>query len=371
MNQHYLYVASHSDHPGEGISCYRFDPSSGGLTFAGKSSEVNKVLYLAVHPHHPILYAAADTVTAEGVPDGLISAFRIDSDTGNLSLLNQQHTGGRTPCYISVDQTGQLLAVAHFRGEADVGSLCTLPVLSDGRLGPVGQFLQHEGESVHPQRQLCSHVHAAVFDTDNRHLLVTDLGRDKLMSYRIDFPAQGVSRSPVAQATLPPGSGPRHVAFHPDGRSLYLINELNSTLTTFAYHPATGEMTARQTLSTLPQDFTGKNTCADIHVHPSGKFVYGSNRGHDSVAVFSVVEGDGGLSLIWFAATGKEPRGFTLTDDGAFLLTANQKSHSITSFGIDAESGIPSRRNPIGKFATEVDSPVCVIFYEHQIRGGI
>lgn len=318
----FVYAAGHSYRVGEGISWYRFDSAAGALTFLEKSDEVNRVLYLVLHPRKAILYAVSDMAAGRDVADGdeasgLIWAFGIDPASGRLSLLNRRRTGGTTPCFVSIDQTGRLIAVAHFRGRSDVGSLAIFPVADDGRVGPRTQFLKHTGSSIHPQRQLCSHIHAAMFDTKNRHLLVTDLGRDKLMSYRVELSAGKLSSLPVAEADVKPGSGPRHMAFHPSGRTLYLINEINSTLTTFAYDAATGELSELHTCSTLPPEYKGQNTCADIHVHPSGTFVYGSNRGHDSLAIFTAGPQDGRLTLAGHASTeGKEPRGFMLTPIG-------------------------------------------------------
>ena len=339
----------------EGIYVHRFDPESGALTPASVVSGAENPSFLALHPGGRFLYAASEIESFGGRAQGAIYAYAVDARDGRLTFLNARGSVGRGPCHVSVDAAGRWLLAANYHG----GSVCAMPIEPDGRLAPASDFVQHTGSSVDPERQDQAHAHSINLDPRNRFAYVPDLGQDKIVIYKPDFARGALVPNAPAAVALPPGSGPRHFAFAPNANRAYAINELASTITAFDWDDESGALHAFQTISTLPADFAGANTTADIHVHPSGKFVYGSNRGHDSVAIFAVDESDGRLTALGHQPTlGRTPRNFAIAPSGGFLLAANQDSDTIVSFAIDADSGTLA---PTGDVA-EVAAPVCVLF---------
>jgi 6-phosphogluconolactonase len=337
----------------EGVYIGRFDPAAGTLAVVGKAPGVDNPSYVALHPSGRYLYAANEVGDFDGKSSGAISAFAIDLATGGLTLLNQQASHGAAPCHLCVDQTGQYVLAANYGG----GSAVVLPVQADGRLSEASDVIQHHGSSVNPRRQGEAHAHSINLDPANQRAYVADLGLDKIMIYRLDLAQGKLSPNNPPWAQVKAGAGPRHFAFHPNGRYAYVINELDSTITAFAYDEAHGSLTDLQTLSTLPDDFSGTSHCADVHVHPSGKFVYGSNRGHDSIAIFTVDQATGKLNPAGHESTqGKVPRNFAIDPTGAYLLAANQNSDNIVIFKIDQDTG---RLTPTGQTAM-VPTPVCI-----------
>ncbi|PYV29314.1 MAG: hypothetical protein DMG22_23340 [Acidobacteria bacterium] len=256
---------------------------------------------------------------------------------------------------MSLDKAGKFVMAANYTG----GSVAVFPVLADGRLGEASAFVQHHGSSVNPERQEGPHAHSIAPSPDNRFVLAADLGLDRLLVYHFD-PAQGsLKPNDPPFATVKPGAGPRHFAFHPGGRFVYTINEMGSTITAFSYDAMRGSLREFQTVSTLPKDFAGASDTAEIEVHPSGKFLYGSNRGHDSIAVFAIDDKMGTLTPVEHVPTeGKTPRSFAIDPAGSYLLVANQDSDNLVVFRIDARTG---RLAPSDK-VSDVPSPVCVIF---------
>lgn len=342
-----------------GIYRYRLDPATGALSSAGPPAEARNPSYLAIHPNRKFLYAVNEIGDFRGERSGAVSAFAIDPQDGSLTLLNQQPTRGPGPAYVSVDQTGRVVLAANYGG----GSVVAIPIQEDGRLGKPSDFVQHEGSSIDPKRQEGPHAHCIIPDPLNRYALSADLGIDKILIYGLDPKGGSLAVDPDAYAEVTPGAGPRHLDFHTSGQYAYVINELNSTITAFDYDGKVGRLKAKQTVSTLPEGFQGRNACADIHVHPSGRFLYGSNRGHDSIVIFAVDEKTGGISLVGHQSTqGQTPRNFAIDPTGRFLLVANQNSDSIVSFRIDPQSG---RLTPTGH-VTSAFSPVCV----KMIRAG-
>ncbi len=338
----------------EGIYVYRFDLSSGALQFAGKATGIDNPSYLAIHPQKPFLYAVNEVGDFGGQSSGAVTALAIDPQTGELTYLNQQASHGAAPCYLCVDQTGQYVLAANYGG----GSVAMLPIQADGRLGEASDFIQHEGSSVNPQRQAGPHAHSINIDPANRYAFAADLGLDKVLIYQLDL-EQGKLRPNSAQpwAQVEAGAGPRHFAFHPSRQYAYLINEIASTMTVFAYDETQGTLREVQTISTLPEGFTARSHCADVHLAPSGKFVYGSNRGHDSIAIFAVDESTGRLSAVGHESTqGQTPRDFELDPTGRYLFAANQNTDTIVTFRVDEQTG---RLTPTGQ-VTEVPTPVCV-----------
>jgi 6-phosphogluconolactonase len=335
----------------EGIYLYRFDATSGALEQVGVARNVDNPSYLTIRPDQTYLYAANEVGDFGGQSSGAVSAFSIDPQSGALTFINQQPTGGAAPCYVTVDASGQYVLSANYTG----GSVCVHPVQADGSLGEATDFIQHEGSSVNPRRQEGPHAHSINLSPDNRFAFAADLGMDKLLIYKLE----GGKLTPNSQpwVAAQPGVGPRHFDFHPSGQYAYLINEIGNTVVAYAYDEADGRLEELQTIATLPPDFEGRSHTADIHVHPSGKFVYGSNRGHDSIVIYAIDQATGKLTLAGHESTqGKVPRNFTIDPTGNFLLAANQNTDNIATYHIDPDSG---KLTPTGHIV-EAPTPVCI-----------
>ncbi len=346
-----VYVAAGGT--SEGIYVYRMDPSSGSLTYASKATGLNSPSFLAIDPRERYLYAVHEAGESADGPSGAVSALSIARETGELTYLNSQSSGGAGPCHVIVDRTGRCVLVANYPG----GSVAVLPILGDGRLGEATGFVQHHGSSVNPERQEGPHAHSIMVDADNRFAFSPDLGQDKVLVYRLDVARGKLAPNQEPWARVKPGAGPRHMAFHPNGRYVYVINELDSTLSVFSYDGTKGTLRELETVPTVPGDFDGTSYCADVHVAPSGRFVYGSNRGHDSIVIFAISEATGRLTLVGHEPTqGKWPRNFAIDATGRFLLAANQHTDSIVTFRIDRNTG---KLEPTGH-VTEVSAPLCV-----------
>ena len=348
-----LYVGTYTSGKSEGIYVYRMDRGTGKLTRFSSIKSVNPS-FLTIDRSKRYLYAVNEVGEFAGTPGGGVSAFEIDPATGNLRLLNQQSTKGADPCHLSVDSGKRALLVANYTG----GSVTVLPVRTDGTLGMAMDVTQHEGSGPKEQ-QKGPHAHCIILDRRERHALAADLGIDKVIIYRFDRVTGKLSpaKQPVAELTA--GAGPRHLTLHPSGKYLYVINELDSTMASFKYNETNGTLTLIETVSTLPSDFTGASYCADVHVSASGKFLYGSNRGHDSIVVFEIDPRTGKLTLVEHVSTGgKWPRNFTIDPTGAFLLVANQRTDNVVIFSIDARTG---RLTATGH-TEEIPSPVCLKF---------
>ncbi len=352
-----VYVGTYTGEKSKGIYAYRLDLANGRCAPLGLVAEVKSPSFLAVHPNHKFLYSVNEIDDFDDKPAGGVSAFAIDADKGQLTFLNHQSSQGAGPCHVVVDKTGHTVLAANYGG----GSVVALPIGSDGRLGKATSFIQHQGNSVNPQRQKEPHAHSINVDLGNRFAVAADLGLDKVLIYRLDPERSQLTANEPAWAAVKPGSGPRHFAFHPSGKFGYVINEILCTVTAFAYDGQRGQLTERQTISTLPEGTTLKPefSTAEVQVHPSGKFLYGSNRGHDTIAVFAIDDAQGTLRYVENRSTqGKTPRGFGIDPTGRYLLAGNQDSHTITVFRIDEQTG---RLTPTGD-TLEVGSPVCVKF---------
>lgn len=348
-----VYVGTYTGPKSEGIYAYRFDTGTGTVEPLGLAAKSANPTFLAVHPSANFLYAANELGEWNGQPGGYVTAFKIDPATGRLTELNQQSSVGAGPCHLVVDATGKNVLVANYGG----GSVAALPLNGDGSLQPHSAFVQHTGASVNPGRQKEPHAHSVNLSPDNRFAFVADLGTDKVHVYAFDAGAGTLKARPDLFVTQPPGSGPRHFAFAPNGRQAFVINELLSTLTSFAYDARKGALTATDSASTLPQPAAGSST-AEVRVHPNGKFVYGSNRGHDSIAVFAVNR-QGRLKLVEHESTqGKTPRNFNIDPTGRFLWAGNQSTDELVLFRVDQRTG---ELAPTGqKF--KVGAPVCIRF---------
>ena len=348
-----LYVGTYTTSgKSEGIYSYLMDPDTGALSRSGSFKSVNPS-YLAIDNSRRFLYAVNEISDFLGKPSGAVSAYAIDN-LGHLRLLNEQATHGADPCYLSIDDKKRTLLVANYTG----GNISVLPIRSDGTLNVVSEVKQHEGSGPKEQ-QKGPHAHCIIFDRSQRHALAADLGIDKVMIYNVDRVTGKLTPGKQPFAELQSGAGPRHLTFHPSGKYLYVISELDSTMTAFKYDAPEGTLTHIDTISTLPSDFSGVSFCADVHVSASGKFLYGSNRGHNSIVVFEIDPGTGKLKLVEHVSTeGNWPRNFTLDPAGKFLLVANQRSENVVVFSIDAQTG---RLKPTGH-VEEIPSPVCLKF---------
>jgi 6-phosphogluconolactonase len=351
----WLYVGTytHGKTPSEGIYLLELDLATGRLTSKGAVARLADPSFLAIHPSRKFLYAVNEQDNFNGQKGGGVSALGIDPASGMLTLLNQQSSVGRGPCHLTVDQTGKNVLVANDGS----GSVACLPIRPDGALSAASSFLQHEGKSVDSGRQAGPHAHSINLDQANRFAIVADLGLDRVFVYKLDADKGLLAPNELPFATVARGSGPRHFAFHPNGRVGYVINEMANTVIAFAYDADRGILTEIQTISTLPPGFQGKSHTAEVRVHPSGKFLYGSNRGHDSIAIFTVDPATGKLTAAGHQATlGKNPRNFAIDPTGAYLLAENQDSDSIVVFRIDpATGGLVQVGEPL-----RIPMPVCI-----------
>ena len=340
---------------GEGIYVYRLDQSSGALESVGQTTGITNPSYLAFDSTGRFLYAVNELKTYEGKPTGTVSAFAVDPETGRLRFLNKRLTHGTDPCHVLVDQKGRYVFAANFMS----GSVCVLPVFDDGSLGEATDFIQHQGSGIDFVRQKGPHAHSVTLDHANRFAFVPDLGLDRLMAYRFDPKRGMLEPNDPAWIKMKPGAGPRHVAFHSGGKFAFLINELDSTLAVLSYDGRKGAFKELQIVPTLPEDFRGESTCADVQVSPSGAFVYSSNRGHDSIVIYKIDQRTGRLTYVGHEPSrGKTPRNFGIDPTGRFLLAANQDSDEIVSFRIDPQTG---KLLPTGH-VLRVPTPVCVKF---------
>jgi 6-phosphogluconolactonase len=349
-----VYVGTYTS-GGKSRGIYRLDLDlrSGKLSAPDLACEATDPSFLAIHPSGKLLYAVSERNEVDGRPGGAVLAFVIDQDTGKLGLINHQSSRGAGPCHLIVDKTGNNVLVANYGG----GSLASLPIAPDGRLGPSNSFIQHKGMGNDPGRQEGPHAHSINLDRAGRFAVVADLGLDKVFIYRFDDLKGTLTPNDPPFTEVTPKSGPRHFAFAPDGRFGYVISELANTLTAFEYDASVGSLKPIQTISTLPAVFRGKSYTAEVQVHPSGKFVYGSNRGHDSIAIFAVDPATGKLSSVGFEPTqGRNPRNFAIDPTGAYLLAENGDSGTIVVFQIDAKSGA---LRPTGQ-SVQVPNPVCI-----------
>lgn len=347
-----MYVGTYTSGKSEGIYGYYMFPVLGGLNRFTSTKSVNPS-FLAIDKSKKFLYAVNEVGEYAGKAGGGVSAFAIEAD-GSLRLLNEQPTLGADPCYVAVDRKRKNLLVANYTG----GSVTVLPIRADGTLGTATDVKQHEGSGPKEQ-QKGPHAHCVILDRAERHALVADLGIDKVVIYRFDGSTGKLTPNKQPFAELRAGAGPRHLTFHPNGKFLYVINELDSTMTAFAYNERNGTLAHIETVSTLPSDFSGVSYCADVHVSSSGRFLYGSNRGHNSIVVFKIDRRSGKLKLVEHVSTqGDWPRNFVLDPYNSILLVANQRSDTIVSFAVDQETG---RLEARGK-AEQVPSPVCLKF---------
>jgi 6-phosphogluconolactonase len=351
-----LYIGTYTGPKSKGVYTSTLDLATGKLSTAELAVELKNPSFLAVHPQDPtLLYAVSEVDDAQGKPSGGVAALKRDPATNRLTVLNAELSGGAGPCHLNVDATGRHVLVANYGG----GSVAALPIVAGGKLGPATSVIAHQGNSVNPQRQKEPHAHSINLDPANRFAFAADLGLDQVLVYAFDPQAGTLARHEPPFAKVTPGAGPRHFAFRPDGKFAYVINELGNTITVFEYAADKGVLKVVQDISTLPAGHTEPSYTAEVVVHPSGKFVYGSNRGHDSIAMFTVDPATGLLTAQGQEPTrGKAPRNFVVDPTGRWLLAENQGSDTIYVFAIDQATGrLKETGSPLS-----VPTPVCVRF---------
>lgn len=347
----HVYVGTYAKGDEDGVFVRALDEETGALRPVSAATGIARPSFLDLGPGGRTLYAVAEI---EEDPGGALSAYRVSEDGSELTLLNRQPTGAWGPCHVRVDREGRYALVANYAG----GAVTVFPIAEDGSLGERSELIQHSGSSVNPDRQAEAHPHSCNLDPSERVVLVPDLGMDRVVLYRLDREKGRLDTNPVPWAPARPGAGPRHLDFHPNGRWVYVCNELDSTITAYRYDAESGGMEEMQSLSTLPDRYQGVSYTADVHVHPDGGFVYVSNRGHDSLAGFAIAS-DGELTAIGQTSTGGEiPRNFAIHPDGRLVLAANQRTNNVVGFRFEASTGALT---PTGA-DTPIPSPVCIKF---------
>jgi 6-phosphogluconolactonase len=348
----YTRKEGHVDGKATGINIFRKNPESGALTSLGVAGDIVNPSYLTIAPGGKYLYAVNELVGAEA-PAGTVSAFAIDPESRELRFLNKQSSRGDAPCYVTTDRQGRFAFVANYVG----GAVAMLPIQEDGSLGEASDVKRHEGSGPDAGRQESSHPHSIALAPGDRFAYVPDLGSDKIWIYEVDYESGRLNPAASPFAEVAPGAGPRHIAFHPDAPFAYVINELNSSITAFSVNYDNGALDQILIAGTLPQGYEGFNACADIQITPDGRFLYGSNRGHNSIVAYSIDPSNGHLAFVGYESTqGDFPRGFMIDKTGRFLYVANQNTNNVVVLSIDQESGM---LQPTG-FYIDTPTPVCL-----------
>jgi 6-phosphogluconolactonase len=358
-NSHLVFIGTYTRAASRGIYALRLD-DSGALSAPSLVAEVTNPTFLALHPNGRVLYAVGEQGTVEGRPAGVAVAFTLDPTAGALREINRQPSGGLSLTHLAADGSGHALVAVSYNG----GYVVSFPLRADGGIEPRKSVLKHQGPlGPNKSRQDTPHPHSVTISPDNRFALVADLALDRVFSYRLDAAAGSLAPNDPPFITITPGTGPRHSKFSNDGRFFYVLNEIDGSVTACSYDAAHGVGVPLQHISTLPAGFQVKDPdrAAEIRIHPNGKFLYASNRGHDSIAVFAIDPASGKLALVEITACGgKAPRNFALSPEGKWLLCANQDSDSLTVFSVDGKSGRLSRVGGTGS----VPVPVCVLFHD-------
>ncbi len=350
-----IYIGTYTAGKSKGIYLIKMDTQTGHLTQPELVAEISNPSFLAIHPSQKYLYAVNEDGKFKGQDSGSVTAYAIQPETGKLTLLNQQASQGAGPCHISLDKTGNNALVANY----SAGSVSVLPIQEDGHLLEASCTIKHkEGSSVNKSRQEAPHAHSIFVSPDNRYALSADLGVDKVFTYKLNSDAGTIQET--SAVSLTPGAGPRHLAFHPNQKFVYVINELDNTVTVMHYDKETGVLKPIESVSALPKGYKETSYTSEILVHPSGKFLYGSNRLHDSIAIFSIDETTGRIKLLGTEPTqGKYPRNFNIDPSGNFMLVANQNGDTIVAFRINTVTG---HLTPTGQ-TLSLGNPVCIKFY--------
>lgn len=350
-DEHVVFISAFAAGKDAAIHAYQLDGETGSLKLLQRTTDVEHPFFLALTPSGKFLYSIHAKQFGGKEPEE-VAAYEIVGRTGQLKLLNRQSARGSAACYLDVDATGKTVLVANYTS----GNVASLPVQDDGSLGKAASFFQHAGSSVDPARQKEPHAHCIVVSPDNRFAYAADLGLDQVLIYRLDAIKATLTANRPPFAKTPAGGGPRHLTFHPNGKHVYVINELANSVTLFDYDKETGSLAEKQTISTLPKDFTGKSYCADLKITPDGQILYGTNRGHDSIAAYRIAD-DGKLTLLTIEPSlGKGPQNLAITPDGKLLLCANMAGNNVAVFSIDPKTGgLKSAGTPIS-----MPSPSCI-----------
>jgi 6-phosphogluconolactonase len=351
----WVFIGTYTGGKSKGIYRCELDLATGQLSEPTLAAETTNPSFLAIHPSQRFLYAVGEVSQFKGKGSGAVNAFTLDPKSGDLKALNSQPSSGGGACHLVVDRGGKHVLVANYGG----GNASVLPLGEDGRLGERTAFVQHEGKGSDPGRQEAPHAHSINLDASNRFAFVADLGLDRVLIYRYDAEKGTLTKNDPPAVALADRSGPRHFAFHPSGRYAYVINEMANTVTAMKYDAERGTLKPVQAVTTLPEGFKGRSFTAEVQVHPSGKFLYGSNRGHNSIAVFGIDEKSGELTPAGHATEGiKVPRNFGIDPTGKYLIVANQDGDSLLVFAIDPKTGALKATG----MKVEVAKPVCVKF---------
>jgi 6-phosphogluconolactonase len=354
MTQYLLYVGTYTENGSQGIYAYRFDPESADLAPIGLAAETVNPSFLAIDDKRKLVYAVVETMSYKGSNGGALRAYRTDCLTGKLAVLNEVRSMGTGPCYISFDESGSYILLANYHS----GSVAVFPLLEDGSLAEASAFVQHGSDGVSSSGKV-PHAHAFHTSPDNRFALAADLGLETLLVYEFDAGKGSISATNPSRARVQDGAGPRHFVFHPRGKFVYLLNELASQVVVFDFNAKTGALQERQSLSLLPAGFSGQNSAAEVRIDRLGSYLYASNRGHDSIAVFAIDANDGSLTPVQHVGTGgATPRGFAIDPTGRLLIVANEDSDNIVFFHIDPLSG---KLAPTGQVYS-VPSPTYIAF---------
>ncbi len=348
-----VYISAFKPGDQGAIHAFHLDVAAGRLAPLHRQADVEHPFFLALSPGNKYLYSIHAPGQFGGKSDEQVAAYEIQADSGKLRLLNRQSARGTAACYLDVDAGGKMLLVANYSS----GSVAALPIAEDGSLGPSNSLVQHEGSSVDPNRQQGPHAHCIVVGPRSRLAFAADLGLDQVLVYRLDPDQASLTPHRQPFVRTPPGAGPRHLTFHPQGRHMYVINELANSVTHFDYDADSGILVERETTSTLPEDYEGTSYCADLKITPDGRYLYGTNRGHDSIAMYRIGD-DGRLSRIGIQPSlGRGPQNLAITPGGELLLCANMPGENVALFRIDAETG---RLTPVGD-PIEMPGPSCIM----------
>ena len=349
--QFYLFVGAYTETEDEGIYVYKFDAIDGDLKYIATAKGIKNASYLAISEKKNLLIAVNEIGQYKGQKSGSVTSFKINPETGYLTKLNQVASGGGAPCYVSIDKNASHAFVSNYSG----GNIAVLPIDHSGKLGEIVDLKQHTGKSANEKRQNAPFAHSVALAPKEDFALAVDLGIDKVITYEIDYKRGQITEQ--SSFSLKPGSGPRHLAFHPNKKMVFIINELNSTITSCSYDQSSGALHEIESVSTLPADFSEKSYCADIHVSPDGNYLYGSNRGHNSIVMLRIDQKSGKLAFIGHQSVkGEWPRNFMIDPTGKFLLVANQHTNNIVVFKIDQDTGL-LKSNGV---EVQVSKPVCL-----------
>jgi len=358
-NKYLVFIGTYTGNGSEGIYSFKFNPETGDISSTELSSVTDNPSFIAIDPCGQFLYAVNELDTFKNEPTGAVSVFKIDCESGKLKLIQQVSSLGGAPAHLSLDKSGKFLLVANYNG----GNFSVFPINNDGKLGKHSAFVQNAGSSVNPERQSAPHAHFIQVTDDNRFVMVADLGLDKILIFQFDAANGLLKPNDPDFISVDTGAGPRHFVFTPSGKYFFVLNELSSTITVFDFDATTAALQSKQTISTLPQNFNGTNTAAEILVDSKGKFLYASNRGNDSIVQFSIDPITGILTPVaWVSSGGKTPRNFAIDPSGEWLFSANQNSNNILLFRIDNESGRLMNTDQV----INVGSPVCISFMSQR-----